>query len=45
MGVRNCGIVPQLTQDVIERLGGDVAWRHVILFALRIGNTIRNSRI
>jgi hypothetical protein len=45
MGVWNGGIVSQLTEDVIKRLGGDVAWRHVILFALRRGNTIRNGRI
>ncbi len=45
MGVWDGGIVSQLTEDVIKRLGGDVAWRHVILFALRKGNTIRNSRI
>jgi hypothetical protein len=45
MGVWNGGVIPQLTQNVIKRLGGNVAWRHAILFALGIVKTIRISRI
>ncbi|OWS72614.1 hypothetical protein CBI30_02355 [Polynucleobacter aenigmaticus] len=43
--VRNGRIVFQLTKDVIKRLGGDMAWWHAALFALRIGKTIRQGRI
>jgi hypothetical protein len=45
MRIRNGRIIPQLTQNVIKRLGGDLAWRHAILFALEIVKTIRKCGI
>jgi hypothetical protein len=45
MGVWNGRVVSELTQNIVKRLGGNMAWRHAILFALRIVKTIGISRI
>jgi hypothetical protein len=44
VGIWNGGVVPQFTQNVIKRLGRDMAWRHAILFALGFVKTIGESR-
>jgi len=45
MGIWNGRVISQLPQNVVKRLGGNVAWRHAILFALRMVKTIGTSRI
>lgn len=45
MGIWDGRVITQLTKNVIKRLGGNVAWRHAILFALEIVKTIRESGI
>jgi hypothetical protein len=45
MGIWNGGVISQLTQNVIKRLGGNMAWRHAILFVSGRRKAIRESRI
>jgi hypothetical protein len=45
VGIWNGRVIPQLAQNVIKCLGGDVAWRHAILFAAGIIKAIGKSRI
>jgi hypothetical protein len=45
MWIWNSRVVSQLTQNVIKRLGGDVAWWHAILFFSEMGKAIREGRI
>ena len=45
MGIWDGRVVPQLTQNVIKRLGGDVAWWHAILFFQGMGKTIKEGGI
>jgi hypothetical protein len=45
MGIWNGRVIPQLAQNVIKCLGGDVAWRHAILFATGIIKAIGKRRI
>jgi hypothetical protein len=45
MRIGNGGIISQLTQNVIKRLGRNIAWRHAILFVLGRGKAIRESGI
>jgi hypothetical protein len=45
MGIWNGGVISQFTQNVIKRLGGNVAWRHAILFVSGRRKTIRESGI
>jgi hypothetical protein len=45
MRIGNGGIISQLTQNVIKRLGGNMAWRHAILFVPWRGKAIRESGI
>jgi hypothetical protein len=45
MGIWNGRVVPQLTQNIIKRLGGDMAWWHEILFFSEMGEAISEGRI
>jgi hypothetical protein len=45
MGIWNGRVVSQLAQNVIKRLGGNVAWWHDILFFPRREKGIREGRI